>query len=58
MTAPTPCFTPIDHAHLEEARRRVLPGALRGDDVSLDLMRGAIETQATVAELVWRTVGI
>ncbi len=58
MLAPTPCFTPIDAEHIEEARRRVLPGALRSDDISVDVMRGAIETQATVAELVWRTVGI
>lgn len=58
MTAPTPCFTTIDEQHLEEARRRVLPGTLRAHDVSVDEMRGAIETQATVAELVWRTVGL
>ncbi len=58
MTSPTPCFTPIDEAHLEEARRRVLPGSLRADDIGVEELRDAVAMQARVAEIIWGTVGL
>lgn len=58
MAAPTPCLGPVVDSSLVEARRRVLPGSLREDDVDVATLRDAIEMQARMSEMVWSTVGI
>jgi len=58
MLAPTPCLAAITAEHLEEARRRVLAGSLRDERTGVDQIQGAIETHATIEELIWRTIGL
>ena len=58
LTGPTPCFSLIDEDHLDEARRRVLPGSLRAAEIGVEEIKEAIECHAAFTEQVWSSVGL